>query len=172
LAGQLDGLVGQIHTDHLLENRTAVVECEDCHKVPEQAWAQGHLFDQTPGVAEVTFGPNNPEGRYEGAGLCSSLRCHGDGRTVGNVAFQEGRAFDCQSCHPRQRLSGEHGEHLGEGVDCEDCHGEVVLGRDEIKDFSLHIDDEIHLAFPSGFTYQDDRCSGRCHGEGHNNERW
>lgn len=175
LDGLMEGFVADIHTEHLQKSEAGEVKCLDCHKVPEEAWAQGHLFDDTPGVAEVSFGERNPEGRYDGSGLCSSLYCHGNGRAVGNVAFLEDReGFGCQSCHSFSSLSGKHRKHLREGVDCEDCHGDVALSREDLKDASLHLDGEIHLKFPEEIVYDEEleRCTGRCHRENHRSERW
>lgn len=158
------------HDRHVPALNTHVAyDCALCHADHEDVLSPGHMFDDTPGQVEVAF-IGLATGTQWAAGQCSENYCHGNGQQRGTV--NSGELLDCNGCHVRRGLSGEHGEHLGEGVSCEDCHGEVVVSRDEIRTPSLHVNGRKDFTMPDEITESDLRCSGRCHGERHSQDRW
>ncbi len=158
------------HAVHVPETDTHVAyDCALCHPDHDNVISPGHMFDQTPAKVELSF-----QGLATGAqwseGTCSNLYCHGDGRVRGQVT--SGQKLDCNGCHVRRDLSGEHDGHLEEGVQCQDCHGDVVSSRTEVINAALHVNGRKDIRMPDEVEKVDDRCSGRCHGERHNNEDW
>lgn len=169
------------HTVHVERNIHPAWDCTTCHDKPTDALTPGHLFidDATPGVAEVDFSAGlSAAGSYGGAGACSNLYCHGNGRSGATGSMTSGGSLDCGGCHadrdnPRG-LSGEHDEHVQEGVQCESCHGSVVEGWTTIADPDLHVNGEREVYITEGPTWNSGTrsCSGSCHGEYHANASW
>ncbi len=158
------------HTEHVLGRRThQPMDCQTCHPKPAALLSAGHILDATPGKTELRFS-GLAQGTRFNAGTCTANYCHGNGRSAGQV--RAGTQTSCNTCHPRNRLADEHDEHLDEGVDCDDCHGDVASSRTTIRNAALHVNGRKDVRLPSGVTRNANRCSGRCHGEGHNNERW
>ncbi|TFH30874.1 MAG: CxxxxCH/CxxCH domain-containing protein [Deltaproteobacteria bacterium] len=120
---------------------------------------------------------------------CSNVSCHG-GQTTPNWrtgTIDVNTNAGCLRCHAfgsgqfNSFNSGEHDEHIDEGVQCRECHNmdRATPGA------------QNHFAFlgtttmegPASDTFQDstgnvvynttaNRCTGRCHGEDHESERW
>ena len=159
------------HGDHLARNDHPAWDCDQCHVDATDVLTPGHIFvdDDTPGVAEVSFGGLSPSGSYAGGGSCSNLYCHGNGRAEGSA--DSGEHFGCKDCHADRSLGGEHGEHLEEGVNCDDCHGDTVSDNNTISDPDQHVDGEVDVAI-SELRWNGSTCDGHCHGEGHSNEHW
>lgn len=152
-------------------------DCDQCHVKPLDITSTGHLFvgDTTAGVAEVDMSAGlSRDGAYAGNGSCGDLYCHGNGRGEDGEAHT-GDRVDCGSCHgdasSTRDMSGEHGEHLHEGVQCGDCHADTVSGNSTITDGDRHVDGRVDVAI-DGTSWNGSTCSGRCHGEDHDNERW
>jgi len=155
-------------------------ECEACHVVPDSVTSPGHLMDSTRGAAEVTIAT----GGTWLAGACLNLYCHGDGRNRNGSIDVNAGPRPCGSCHATQStgrngwrtMSGRHSKHMGEGVKCYECHdtanNDRVNGDPTIRKPDRHVNGSVQVVFPTGVTYSGGRCSGRCHGEGHSNERW
>jgi len=89
-----------------------------------------------------------------GAPVCVS--CH----TQGSPYVQT----NCTSCHGRPPNTGKHYRHRSE-ASCSDCHQGAGTGSG-LKHFYNGTVDVVFSA--SGFTYDGNRCTGTCHGEGHN----
>lgn len=170
------------HTAHVMSSVMTPTECVECHgPAPEDVFSPGHVFDDTPGFAEVVFNPDlNPGGEYLGDGTCDTLYCHGDGRTEAGVNDEAG-PMTCSSCHPDasssaadwDTMGGKHAEHLIEGIACNACHESVVDADENLIDPSLHVDGAKELAFEGmAVTMTGDRCTGTCHNDSHNNEPW
>jgi predicted CxxxxCH...CXXCH cytochrome family protein len=144
----------------------------------------GHAFDETPGQGEVSFAMGlSAAANYNGAGGCSSLYCHGNGQGNNGSAVDGSPPIQCNSCHPSinssegdwETMSGEHRKHLQEGVNCGNCHFDVTENGQTIRAPWLHVDGDNQVRFTdTGITYSPGtgRCSGRCHGETHESERW
>jgi hypothetical protein len=158
------------HTEHVLGRQTHTpMDCGTCHPKPSALLTPGHFLDATPGKTELRF-TGLAQGTRFNAGTCADSYCHGNGRSDGQI--RAGTETNCNTCHPRNRLADEHDEHLDEGVTCDDCHGGVASSRTAIRNPALHVNGRKDVALPSAVTRNGDRCSGRCHGEGHSNERW
>ena len=170
------------HTVHVTERTHPAFDCTQCHVKPSDVLSPGHVFDDTPGRAEVVFGGGlSAAGAYDGT-TCSSLYCHGNGRGANGTYDKHGPTPTCGGCHPDQSsgssawatMSGRHARHLDQGIACYECHGAVVnQAADTILDPTLHVNGQPDLLFTtSSITYAGGGCSGICHGEGHEGERW
>ncbi len=160
------------HTAHQSENNHIAWDCNQCHTKPMDVLSAGHVFDNTPGVAEVNFaGGLSRGGVYSGNGQCDNLYCHGTGRA--NGSYNDSRATPtCATCHPNAGLQGRHRNHLGEAT-CSECHGDTLNNNGTIGDIALHVNGHIDVAISApGFSFVGGTCNGTCHGEGHNGRRW
>ncbi|MCB9683248.1 MAG: hypothetical protein H6733_17415 [Alphaproteobacteria bacterium] len=160
-------------------------DCSTCHVKPVDVLSPGHVFlgDTTPGIADVDFASGlSDAGRWNGsAGTCSNLYCHGyNGRDNGTMDHT-GDVRTCHDCHPdptsgrdawEARMSGEHEDHLREGVTCWECHGGTTNAALAITNVSRHVNGVADVVLRSGMTRSGGACSGTCHGEDHEAERW
>ena len=172
------------HTVHVTERISSAYDCTECHTKPSNVLTAGHAFDETPGQGEVSFAMGlSAAANYDGAGGCSSLYCHGNGQGNNGFAVDGSPPMQCNSCHPSinssegawETMSGEHRKHLQEGVNCGNCHFDVTENGQTIRAPWLHVDGANQVRFTdTGITYSPGtgQCSGRCHGETHESERW
>ncbi len=143
------------------------LECSHCHVTPDDYADPGHvLADDSPGVAEVVFGPLSTRGgeldvEYDNIALtCANSYCHGafefskaessnqggyledfirgNNVTVRWVEVGTGQA-DCGTCHGLPPTG-----HI-RATACSICHGRVVDPDRNIIDPSLHINGEIEV---------------------------
>ncbi|MCK6551015.1 hypothetical protein L6R52_34575 [Myxococcota bacterium] len=165
----------------------APYDCTTCHAKPTSLSTPGHVFGpRWDGLAEVDFGRGIAAGAsYDGAGQCSNVYCHGDGRTGGRADHAAPRPA-CGTCHAVRAsgedgwrgMSGRHRDHLREDppIDCVDCHASTVGPSDVITGPRSHADGRIDVAFPAtnAITRMGDACTGSCHGELHSfaRNRW
>ncbi len=186
------GLLGQLareeqtfwaHTEHVTVRNHRAYDCTECHAKPMDVLSVGHVFDDTPGVAEVSFEQGlSRGGSYDGAGGCASLYCHGNGQTRSGSMRHDAARPTCNGCHAgpgaagaaRRSLSGMHADHLGEGVQCFECHGGTVDRAGAITDPARHVNGTKDVVFGAGTITRgaDGRCAGSCHGEGHDRRDW
>ena len=173
LDGEGDSRFGA-HAAHVGTSLAAAVDCVECHQQPAELLDPGHMFDDTPAIAEVVFtAGRSPDGSFAD-GQCSNLYCHGDGRQNGAVAAGA-PAMTCSGCHGAPPGSGDHGDHGGEG--CIECHQDTAGAGETIADPARHIDGlrQVAIAEP-GLTVTvngaEIRCSGPCHGRDHENDLW
>ena len=162
------------HPAHADPSTHAEIGCEACHAAYTQALDLGHIFDASPGLAEVDMTLALGGASWDGNGSCSSSYCHGNGLADGSV--QDGTQTNCNACH-QGGSSGEHGRHTGSAGDCGDCHSTVASGNTTIIGGSRHVDGVVQTVMdPStGITWNGTSCSGgQCHGEehSHNGDRW
>ncbi|MCA9678903.1 MAG: CxxxxCH/CxxCH domain-containing protein [Kofleriaceae bacterium] len=172
------------HTKHVTQGVAAAWDCVQCHVKPTDVMSLNHAFDTTPGVAENTFTAGlSPQTTYNGTGTCSNNYCHGNGRAA-NGTYTDGLGpVGCGSCHAGQNsgstawstMSGDHRKHLNLGYKCGECHQTVsnAAGTAIIAPL-LHVDGQKQVKFvATTITYNPatKRCTGPCHGEGHN-ETW
>lgn len=170
------------HRVHVTEGISQAYDCNQCHAKPSDVLSIGHAFDDTPGMAEVTFAMGlSAAGNYDGAGTCSSLYCHGNGQENDGSATDGSAPMQCDSCHADmtgpetawQSMSGKHRKHLAEGLDCGDCHLDVTSDGTSILNPPLHVDGLNQLMFSDpALIYDAGRCSGDCHGERHQGQVW
>lgn len=156
------------HTAHVSAQNHAPFDCTECHAKPTDPLTMGHVFDDTPGIAEVRFdqaGARSPRGTYDGAGTCSNLYCHGDGRNSTGVIRHDAPRPSCTGCHgPGVTLSGAHEKHLDEGAQCVDCHAATVDGSERIIAPALHVNTVIDVMLTApGMTRAAATCTGTCH---------
>jgi predicted CxxxxCH...CXXCH cytochrome family protein len=184
LAGVVANISFPGHTSHVTVGIAGGFDCVQCHVKAVDVLSPGHAFDDTKGVAEVDLaGGLSPQGTYNGAGTCSNLYCHGNGRGNNGSAVDGAAPMQCDSCHPGMgssenawgSMSGEHRKHLQENFDCGECHLEVTSDGMSIQDPLQHVDgiNQVQLA-NTGITYNGStrRCAGGCHGKSHDNEGW
>lgn len=171
------------HTVHVTQRIAVAQDCASCHRKPIDALTAEHMFDATPGRAEVSLAASlSPQGTYDGAGSCANLYCHGNGRTNGTI--RDGAApRTCAGCHPAEgsaeaalgTMSGDHRRHIViDDVGCADCHRQVTTNGTTIAAVALHLDGKRAVSFSAaGFAYDPvtRRCTGNCHGENHD-ETW
>jgi predicted CxxxxCH...CXXCH cytochrome family protein len=138
--------LGGAHAAHLAGANGRAVGCGECHRVPAEVAAPGHL-DDTPG-AEIAFGPLARTGRSAPAWdraqqRCSGTYCHGAtlrGGANRAPAWSGGPGeAPCGACHgvPMPNHYGER---------CSDCHGAVVDRGGRIVRPDLHVNGRIDFA--------------------------
>ena len=148
------------HDAHLrVASLRGPIPCEECHVVPAQVAAPGHL-DLSPG-AELTFGAlattgNLTPGYDRVTGACANTYCHGTMLTGGAVDAPvwtqlDGTQIRCTACHgnpppaPHPPFS-----------DCNRCHPATVLANGHIDvPGGRHVDGVVEVL--------DLGCDG-CHG--------
>jgi predicted CxxxxCH...CXXCH cytochrome family protein len=154
------------HTEHGSRTTHPAYPCTACHLAATDVLTPGHVFDASPGRAEVVFsGGLSPAGQYAAPG-CNNLYCHGSGRSDGKAAsFVPWTPVDCQSCHPSAGLSSSHSHHPALG--CQTCHFAVAGNSLTIKNPDLHVDGERQVSLELGTWNGATRtCSGTgspCH---------
>lgn len=165
------------HSKHVEQTIHGAYDCSQCHKKPTDVLSEGHLFDSTPGKAEIDFsGGLNKSGTFA-SGSCSSLYCHGNGRVDNGVATVNDAPKTCSSCHPSgttgiNAMSGKHALHVYEGISCWECHQGVLASNGTFVDPTLHVNGVKNPQLPAGITYTGGSCSGTCHGKGHGSKKW
>jgi predicted CxxxxCH...CXXCH cytochrome family protein len=188
----LDGTSGAgvfpAHTRHVGTSIAAKIDCVQCHVKASDVLSPGHIFDTTPGAAEVDFGGGlDTQGRFDASSGCSSLYCHGNGRGDTGSVSKTAAAMTCTSCHAgmasdpagRATMSGQHPLHLGvSGVTCGDCHHSVTPDGVAITAANLHVNGTREVAFSPdsapGFAFDASAqsCTGSCHGHDHAGQAW
>jgi hypothetical protein len=177
-----DRLVFRPHTEHTTERNHAAWDCNQCHLKPSDVLSMNHVFDSTAGAAEVDFsGGLSPTATYA-AGACSSLYCHGNGRTSNGQIEHTAARPGCDGCHPSmttrtrwRQMSGEHAGHLREGITCGECHAGTANAQGTgIAGVALHVNGQKDLQFTAaGFARSAaGTCQGSCHGETHRGRSW
>ncbi len=85
------------HTTHTTLTDGPAYGCNQCHVEHTSVTDEGHLFDDTPGRAEVVFDDGiSADAEWRGDG-CTAY-CHGDGQDPGEVEL-DGAAVACGTCH-------------------------------------------------------------------------
>ena len=138
------------HTSHYTaaHSLTSNVSCASCHVVPDSVWAAGHIDDDTPYYAEVTFdslatakGTLSPVWDRS-ASTCSQVYCHGafdlNGVTVNDSTWTWTTPVSddlCGTCHGLPPAG-----HIASSA-CGLCHSGVVSSQDHrtIIDTQKHI---------------------------------
>jgi len=149
--------------------------CIQCHVRPTDVLSAGHVFDDTPGQAELIFAAGlSPNGSYDfSADTCATVYCHGSGRSDGNSPPNTGSIATCTACHANvgsasqqlATMSGRHALHIGLGVTCAICHGMVVDSSNAVIAPDLHVNGEKNVQ-PVGGTYNGTTCTNTCHSAG------
>lgn len=171
------------HTAHVTQSDHPAYGCQECHRKPTTALSPGHNFDGSKGTAEVAFLAGlSPAGTYGGNGSCSTLYCHGNGRTNNGTATDAMAAPACSGCHPFLNssetqwatMSGDHRKHLKEtGITCYDCHANTVNAGNAITLALNHVNGSKEVKFgTSALTWTNGACTGSCHGKNHNAKTW
>ena len=174
-----DGIPFPGHPSHVAVGAHQTYGCGQCHAKPADVLTPGHMFDSTPGQAEVTFAAGLSKAGSYTPGSCSNLYCHGNGQGANGSAKVGDSAATCSSCHAAQEsgstawnaMSGRHRKHLKEGVKCWDCHSEVVNST-SFANAELHVNGTPNVKMPAGVTMSGNTCNGSCHGEYHSNFGW
>jgi predicted CxxxxCH...CXXCH cytochrome family protein len=158
------------HTEHLSRTTHPAYPCTTCHIGITDVLTPGHMFDSTPGRAEVVLSGLSPQGQYT-APICNNIYCHGNGRANGAVAsFIPAAPLTCDSCHPTGGLGGHHSTH--NGFSCIICHSAVAEDKETIANPDLHVNGKKDVSLNQGsYDATAKRCSGTgtgCH-EGDSN---
>ncbi len=170
-----------VHTAHVTEGDHAAFDCTHCHVKPTSVTSLAHMFDDTPGVAEVDFTHGlSPAGTYA-AGTCAELYCHGTGNgQLGQMQASE-VAPGCDGCHgytgpsavPVSTMSGRHALHMNAGIGCESCHAATTESLASILQPLLHVDGYAEVVSSEvNYDANTGACSGLCHLEAHFAEHW
>jgi len=171
------------HTRHMTGDNHLMYDCNQCHVKHDTALSPGHMFDDTPGKAELTFAMSlSPGTAFDGpgSGSCKNNYCHGSGLEVGEYSVKEG-APTCETCHGTadlKRLSWDHDRHINtirkfEAITCASCHPNANK-EGKLTDASTHVDGKIDVA-GMGITWDPaaKTCSGTCHTSyPHTNAKW
>lgn len=155
------------HTSHVSRTNHAAYACTVCHAAVTDVLSDGHLFDSTPGRAEVVLsGAPGGTGQYQAPG-CSDVYCHGTGRANGSAPnFVPGAPLSCTSCHPAATQSSGHLWHTSFG--CETCHAAVVSSSTQVLNPDLHVNGSVDVSMAAGvWDAAAQTCSDTaCHGAG------
>jgi len=156
-------MVNRIHPDYA---------CTQCHVMPTDVLTAGHLFDSTPGQAELVFGGGiSPNGSYDfGSATCNAVYCHGNGHSDGTSPVHTASISVCSACHPSmtstetdwRTMSGRHASHLRFGFHCDACHGQVVDTDSNFVAPDLHVNGAKNVQ-PLGGAYDGTNCTTSCH---------
>jgi hypothetical protein len=157
------------HTAHVTSDsdagkkRHAAYDCDTCHNKPEDALDPGHMYDDTPEKAEVSFdGGISKDGKYLGEGSCANLYCHGDVKKPGDIKHDAG-TMDCKSCHLDAPRTGQHETHTPLLFWCSECH-DTVDDTPNIRLSEKHVNGKVDTAFPnSSVQWNKKTCTGTCH---------
>ena len=172
------------HDVHVGTLLTASLDCVECHVKATDVLSAGHVFDNSPGVAEVDLaGGRSPRGVYDRTTGCSDLYCHGNGQGDNGSLGATDPPMSCGSCHAGSNsstaeldeMSGRHRFHIAGGAGCQDCHQATTVDGTTIAMASLHINGERDNEFSApGFSYDQgaQSCTGTCHGHPHNARPW
>jgi predicted CxxxxCH...CXXCH cytochrome family protein len=172
------------HHVHVSTTLTERLDCVECHVKASDVLSVGHVFDDTPGVAEVDLGAGrSPQGVYDSSSGCASLYCHGDGQGDNGSLAVAAAPMNCASCHADSsspsvdlgQMTGLHGFHVSIGAGCQDCHQSTTDDGLTISTPSLHINGQRDFQFSApGFSYDQSAqsCTGTCHGYPHAARPW
>jgi predicted CxxxxCH...CXXCH cytochrome family protein len=161
------------HAQHISSSVHGNWDCNQCHKQPVDIFSDQHIFDDSPGKAEVSFALGlSTQGVYNGQGGCSNLYCHGNGNQ--NGAYQHDAVNPgCDGCHPRAQLGGEHQRHRNEGLPCSGCHQQTVNEQEQITNAQMHVNGQKEILFETNQLSQANGfCNGICHGKIHFFKTW
>lgn len=161
-----------------MTNYASALACSNCHAVPAQPVALGHINSTTP--AEVTFGYsslaslNGATPNYNSTtGRCANVYCHGSNMQNGSppaisaatVTWNDMQYLktqitttvgDCDKCHSSPPQSGTHLANMGIAA-CAPCHPHMNTNG-TFNDASKHV---------NGVTDQDVACTA-CHSSAQN----
>jgi hypothetical protein len=141
--------------------------------MPTDVLSPGHVFDATPGRAEVvlangfdktaTYNPTTQQ--------CSTSYCHGNGQAANGTIADGAPPPTCTTCHPTATLSrGQHPTHHQANT-CDSCHLDTSTGGGSaIKTLATHINGAKDVNMSTfGMTWNPTSltCSGNCHGPQH-----
>jgi predicted CxxxxCH...CXXCH cytochrome family protein len=186
---QIDGSTGggsfPAHSAHVTSRIGLASDCTDCHVKATDVLSPGHVFDASPGRAEVDLGAGrSPQGVYA-ADMCTNMYCHGNGRGENGTIPRTAAVLDCTGCHPGlatgaagwQAMSGQHALHLGTGtITCGECHRSTTTDGQAVTNAAVHVDGLRQVAFTAaGFTFDQDggqTCTGTCHSHDHQGVVW
>jgi predicted CxxxxCH...CXXCH cytochrome family protein len=147
--------------------------CTDCHVMPTDILSTNHIFDSTPGRAEVVLANGfDKTATYDPANQqCSTSYCHGNGQAANGTIADGAPAPTCTTCHSTATLSrGQHPSHHQANT-CDGCHADTSTGNGTaIKTLALHINGAKDVNMSTyGMTWNATNltCSGNCHGTQH-----
>lgn len=144
------------HRAHLtVGDSFRVVPCDECHLVPDEVLAPGHL--DSPPPAEVVFSgvalSFGAEPSYEN-GSCANTYCHGavfpDGDDSGGSFTEptwtlvDGSQTDCGGCHALPPTERPHPD----VADCAYCHRTMNSDNTSFRRPELHADGKVDFAVP------------------------
>lgn len=146
--------------------------CSQCHEVPADVNAPGHM-DDGDDQAEVEFDGLNPQASYDfNAYSCNNMYCHGPGFNQGSTESWVGNLdLGCTGCHDDGsnggvEMSGAHDDHIAIAMQCSDCHGQVVNVAG-VRAPDLHINGlhEVEITAGGVWDANAQACSDTpCHG--------
>jgi predicted CxxxxCH...CXXCH cytochrome family protein len=152
------------HTLHVTSERHKAYDCDTCHKKYEDALDPGHMYDDTPEKAEVTFAAGlSKAGTYDKPGECGNLYCHGDGKQNNKTIKHTDSKLACTGCHSDSPSTGQHQTHSF-GFDCSECHGDTLNEAMTITGPDKHVNGKVDTAMPENNMQWDGKtCTGTCH---------
>jgi len=159
------------HTQHVAGGNHMTYDCGQCHVKPTDVLSPGHVFDNTPGQAEVDFSDGlSSSGSYDDPG-CSTLYCHGDGQhDNGSMADFTQSINSCSACHGVPPNTGQHQRHVNMGYECQRCHADVAGDGNTITGPDLHVNGEKNVNLQGGGNW--DSTSGSCDPGCHGSKHW
>ncbi len=142
------------HQVHLTGGEfSRALQCEECHLVPEEVGAEGHL-DALP--AEVQFvgvaaAHDSSPSWKRSERSCMNSWCHSFGDGTSPTWTNQLGSLSCASCHgmppPEPHPQSEQ---------CGQCHAEVVAANNTIRDRQRHVDGKVDVDVPEAC----DACHG------------
>jgi predicted CxxxxCH...CXXCH cytochrome family protein len=172
------------HHVHVESQLSDPLDCVQCHVKAVDVLSVGHVFDATPGVAEVDLAAGlSPQGTYSPGEGCQNLYCHGDGQGDNGAVNVSAPPMTCNSCHAGlssgsagwDQMGGLHSFHLSSGASCEDCHQATTANGTSIADPSRHVNAIRDVQLSAGglaWNESERTCTGSCHGHAHAASSW
>ena len=143
------------HQTHVLgTERSRAVPCGECHEVPGDVFAPGHVDTERP--AELAFSgvalANGASPSYEN-GSCAATTCHGAVMPSGNPSggsnttpvwtTVNGTEAACGSCHGLPPPPPHPGPYA-----CDGCHGNIAHDGVTFTRPELHVDGKVTFDVP------------------------
>lgn len=140
------------HQVHLAGGQSSrAVACDECHAVPDELYAPGHLDGS--GVDLLFSGVGQGTEWQPSRGTCVGGACHGNGESP---AWSEPQTLPCSGCHGDPPAAPHPASSR-----CDVCHSAVVETNGTITQRELHVDGVVQVSTA-------DDCTA-CHGSASGN---
>jgi len=146
------------HAAHLAGNNSRALACTECHVIPSEVLAPGHIDTAIP--AELAFTgvgltDNHTPVWDHASATCTASYCHGSAAWGGSnpaPIWNQANQAECGSCHGIPPAA----PHPQNATNCEYCHRDTAGPGLTFKDKNRHVDGKLDFATNADCT--------TCHG--------